>query len=47
MSLREKINEHFNAALKSKNKTLVSTLSDGAVLSFGLESADPLVHQEN
>ena len=26
MSLREKINEHFNAALKSKNKTLVSTL---------------------
>ena len=28
-------------------RTLVSTLSDGAVLSFGLESADPLVHQEN
>ena len=26
MSLREKINEHFNSALKSKNKTLVSTL---------------------
>ena len=26
MSLREKINEQFNAALKSKNKTLVSTL---------------------
>ena len=26
MSLREKINEKFNAALKSKNKTLVSTL---------------------
>ena len=25
MSLREKINEQFNAALKSKNKTLVST----------------------
>ena len=26
MSLREKINEQFNAALKSRNKTLVSTL---------------------
>ena len=26
MSLREKINEQFNAALRSKNKTLVSTL---------------------
>ena len=26
MSLREKIQEQFNAALKSKNKTLVSTL---------------------
>ena len=26
MSLREKINEEFNIALKSKNKTLVSTL---------------------
>ena len=26
MSLREKINEQFNTALKSKNKTLVSTL---------------------
>mgnify|MGYP001450700044 FL=1 len=26
MPLREKINEQFNAALKSKNKTLVSTL---------------------
>ena len=25
MSLREKINEQFNIALKSKNKTLVST----------------------
>ena len=25
MSLREKINEQFNTALKSKNKTLVST----------------------
>ena len=25
MSLREKINEQFNAALKSKNKTLIST----------------------
>ena len=26
MSLREKINEHFNIALKNKNKTLISTL---------------------
>ena len=26
MSLREKINEQFNIALKSRNKTLVSTL---------------------
>ena len=26
MSLREKIDEQFNAALKSKNKTLISTL---------------------
>ncbi len=26
MSLREKINENFNSALKSKNKTLISTL---------------------
>ena len=26
MSLREKINEQFNAALKSRNKTVVSTL---------------------
>ena len=26
MSLREKINQQFNAALKSKNKTLISTL---------------------
>ena len=26
MSLREKINEQFNSALKSKNRTLVSTL---------------------
>ena len=26
MSLREKINEQFNTALKSKNKTLVSTM---------------------
>ena len=25
MTLREKINEQFNTALKSKNKTLVST----------------------
>ena len=28
-------------------KTLVETLSDGSVLSFGLESADPIVHVEN
>ena len=28
-------------------KTLVETLSDGAVLSFGLESADPSVHAAN
>mgnify|MGYP000084232185 FL=1 len=28
-------------------KTLVETLSDGAVLSFGLESADPGVHEAN
>ena len=28
-------------------KTLVQTLSDGAVLSFGLESADPNVHETN
>ena len=28
-------------------KTLVETLSDGAVLSFGIESADPIVHSEN
>lgn len=28
-------------------KTLCETLSDGAVLSFGLESADPNVHEEN
>ena len=28
-------------------KTLVETLSDGAVLSFGLESADPKVHESN
>tara|TARA_B100000900_G_scaffold414806_1_gene442589 strand:- start:2460 stop:4238 length:1779 start_codon:yes stop_codon:yes gene_type:complete len=28
-------------------KCLVENLSDGAVLSFGLESADPLVHQMN
>ena len=26
MSLREKINQQFNAAMKDKNKTLVSTL---------------------
>ena len=26
MSLREKINQHFNAALKSKNKIVISTL---------------------
>ena len=28
-------------------KSLVSTLSDGAVVSFGLESADPKVHEKN
>ena len=28
-------------------KTLVNTLSDGAVLSFGLESADSAVHEAN
>jgi len=28
-------------------KTMIETLSDGAVLSFGLESADPVVHREN
>ncbi len=28
-------------------KTLVETLSDGAVLSFGIESADPKVHEQN
>ncbi|HIE62933.1 MAG TPA: radical SAM protein [Candidatus Poseidoniales archaeon] len=28
-------------------KTMVNTLSDGAVLSFGLESADPTVHEIN
>ena len=28
-------------------KTLVNTLTDGAVLSFGLESADPAVHDAN
>ena len=26
MSLRDKINDQFNAALKNKNKTLISTL---------------------
>ncbi len=28
-------------------RTMIETLSDGAVLSFGLESADPTVHEEN
>ena len=28
-------------------KTLVETLTDGAVLSFGIESADPKVHEQN
>ncbi len=28
-------------------KAMIDTLSDGAVLSFGLESADPLVHSTN
>ena len=34
-------------ASEAITKTLVETLSDGAVLSFGLESADPTVHEAN
>lgn len=34
-------------ASEAITKTLVETLSDGAVLSFGLESADPSVHEAN
>ena len=32
---------------RRSTKTLMETLSDGAVLSFGLESADPSVHEAN
>ena len=40
------IAEHLEEA-EEITKTLVETLSDGAVLSFGLESADPTVHENN
>ena len=40
------IAEHLEEA-EEITKTLVETLSDGAVLSFGLESADPRVHEAN
>ena len=40
------IAEHLEPS-EEITKTLVETLSDGAVLSFGLESADPNVHQAN
>ena len=40
------IAEHLEEA-EEITKTLVETLSDGAVLSFGLESADPAVHESN
>ena len=40
------IAEHLEEA-EEITKTLVETLSDGAVLSFGLESADPKVHEAN
>jgi len=40
------IAEHLEPS-EEITKTLVETLSDGAVLSFGLESADPEVHQAN
>ena len=40
------IAEHLEEA-EEITKTLVKTLSDGAVLSFGLESADPKVHEAN
>ena len=40
------IAEHLEPS-ETITKTLVETLSDGAVLSFGLESADPSVHDAN
>lgn len=40
------IAEHLEPS-EEITKTLVATLSDGAVLSFGLESADPAVHKAN
>jgi radical SAM superfamily enzyme with C-terminal helix-hairpin-helix motif len=40
------IAEHLEPS-EEITKTLVDTLSDGAVLSFGLESADPNVHELN
>ena len=40
------IAEHLEES-EEITKTLVETLSDGAVLSFGLESADPKVHEAN
>ena len=40
------IAEHLEPS-EAITKTLVETLSDGAVLSFGLESADPTVHEAN
>ena len=40
------IAEHLEPA-EEITSILVDTLSDGAVLSFGLESADPLVHHQN
>jgi radical SAM superfamily enzyme with C-terminal helix-hairpin-helix motif len=40
------IAEHLEES-EAITKTLVETLSDGAVLSFGLESADPSVHEAN
>ena len=40
------IAEHLEAS-EEITKTLVNTLSDGAVLSFGLESADSAVHEAN
>ena len=40
------IAEHLEES-EEITKTLIETLSDGAVLSFGLESADPTVHETN
>jgi len=40
------ISEHIEPSTEI-TKTLVETLSDGAVLSFGLESVDPTVHELN